>query len=1281
MAVHPEVAPHITRATRRTRAPKDGPHTCCPLDPPFVVLASRLRKISDRLLGRKKPTPPPPLADIDMSRPGPPHYHQGSNNLCYCAFLETHHNPPAPYIYPSAPARPRPIAGHPSEYGPAIRRTPKPKPINKIAKSRDMKFDENSWQWYFETAEAPGVKWLDSVRHIEDLPQAKDPDFLAMLNEYYIAGHVIDMPDQDRLPVLPGGPGKSWRYKRAAPPPPVKKQATQHPPAQQQPQTWIELSYHQSYPVAPQYASGSAHPVSMRLPSGASPHDAWRAYSTLAPPPAGSERLGPLPGAPGPRHYVDATAHRRYRPAQEEHSDEESEEEEEEDDDDESNYSYDRPEELHRSRAYIPPPSPKSQRRARKLRERGFRVVDPHTNANTDGLEALRLEGQPVGKHGRSASAPNVLPTTYEKVDIHSLLQTRTTLGVARMPDLVFDLRYDPRHAFDRSENQKDLTTAPAFQPPQKFVRLLIRHPFGGRGGDWVEDVEDAQYLTVMGVLRIISDMVHRYIDQGLDWDPLSELDKSFVYEAYINRPCPDEDAAGRRLHLFCEKYMFGGIEQLPPKAKGTTAEGPTFSVKLIRNSKFKRYDKLIRSKWSRLSLGCELEIVNLRGRENLYMHASTGFRFTKYTHFIWNMSPGYSSLSHFTIVVTHVDDLYYALEPLPVPFPASAEEQFNTLSRTPLCTVRMATSGYWISDEYDSEGSKIAISDTAPVLFGPASDNDWALSPHGDPDVGINSIIQYSRINTQHPNLLDADEILSHLKANGCEDASTQIDWSSLDSVPVENKSISQVFKPSDIYRGNLKNRQQPVAVVCFQMGASSNEDELTELKNAAHEISRWSKCKHPNILGLVGLTVHHDRMALVTPWTDFLDLQEFLLVHPQANRYVLSTQIAYGVAYLHGKNIGYVGVMRDHTPKITGFCEVTLFNSGFTNDLYFDPTQRHNSTARWMPPEILMDESNKSTEGDVYSLAMTILEVITGAAPYEGHWNGAAVLKIANGHHPRRPVMHLPSGDEKADMLWILLVYRGQLKDGSRIALKCLRLTLDSSDFSQKQVRNAAHELYIWSKCNHPNVLELIGVTQYRNQIAMASPWMEHGTLGSFISRHPQIDRYALSAQIADGVAYLHSKNIVHGDIKGTNILISKDYTPKITDFGTATLREYTLRFTASDTTSKPGMSLRWTAPEILEETTGTSFEGDIYALGMTILEAITGEVPYFETVNESALVLKIARQEHPVRPEAKIPLDDEKPNLLWSLLTKCWSYDPQNRPLITEVQNTMRVIASGN
>lgn len=323
-----------------------------------------------------------------MSRTGPPHYHQGSHNICHCAFSEVYHTS-APYVYPQPP-RPRPIAGHPSEYVAAVRRVPKPKPTNKISKSREMKFDQDTEQWYFETQETPGVRWLDSVRHIEDLPQAKDPEFVSMLMEYYLSGHVIDPPDQEKLPVFPGGPDKTWRYKRAPPPSPVEKQppSPHHPPPSSHYPSWIEPVYHHQ-PAAPAYASGSAHPVSMRIPSGVHQmhSDGWRTHSSgpshdyhtsgYAP-----HRLGPLPGAPGPRRYIDASVHQQYYadrpPAAAPQSDGDEYDDEDEYDGATTSAYYES--EDPRARAYIPPPSPKSRKRAQKLRERGYRVVDPHTN-------------------------------------------------------------------------------------------------------------------------------------------------------------------------------------------------------------------------------------------------------------------------------------------------------------------------------------------------------------------------------------------------------------------------------------------------------------------------------------------------------------------------------------------------------------------------------------------------------------------------------------------------------------------------------------------------------------------------------------------------------------------------------------------------------------------------------------------------------------------------------------------------------------------------------------
>ncbi|KAF8671777.1 kinase-like protein [Rhizoctonia solani] len=176
---------------------------------------------------------------------------------------------------------------------------------------------------------------------------------------------------------------------------------------------------------------------------------------------------------------------------------------------------------------------------------------------------------------------------------------------------------------------------------------------------------------------------------------------------------------------------------------------------------------------------------------------------------------------------------------------------------------------------------------------------------------------------------------------------------------------------------------------------------------------------------------------------------------------------------------------------------------------------------------------------------------------------------------------------------------VYRGTLHHGTHVGIKCLRLVVHTTEESRKDLKRAAHELYVWSKCRHPNILELNGVALYRNQIAMISPWMGNGNVNQFLSRHPRFDRYWLCARIASGVSYLHSQKIAHGDIKGANILVSDDYIPKIADFGNAILSNYTLRFTT--TTSGPSMSIRWAAPEILEEESGFSYEADVYSLGM--------------------------------------------------------------------------------
>ncbi|CAE6444542.1 unnamed protein product [Rhizoctonia solani] len=256
---------------------------------------------------------------------------------------------------------------------------------------------------------------------------------------------------------------------------------------------------------------------------------------------------------------------------------------------------------------------------------------------------------------------------------------------------------------------------------------------------------------------------------------------------------------------------------------------------------------------------------------------------------------------------------------------------------------------------------------------------------------------------------------------------------------------------------------------------------------------------------------------------------------------------------------------------------------------------------------------------------------------------------------------------------------IFKGHLQDGNLVAIKCLRLIVGVDDKEgQRQLRRAAHEIYVWSKCKHPNVLELIGVAQYRDRIAMVSPWMEKGSLTWFLSQNPTVDKYEMCAQIGEGVAHMHANGIVHGDIKGSNILVSQDHVPKLADFGTSflSMSQYTLQFTRG-TGSGMNSTVRYTAPEILKEETKITTEGDVYALGMTILEAITGRVPY-EGNLEVAVIQKAISGIHPARPEQHIPTNEKQADAIWGLLKECWASDPGRRPSATMVVDRLKIIA---
>ncbi|CAE6466084.1 unnamed protein product [Rhizoctonia solani] len=250
---------------------------------------------------------------------------------------------------------------------------------------------------------------------------------------------------------------------------------------------------------------------------------------------------------------------------------------------------------------------------------------------------------------------------------------------------------------------------------------------------------------------------------------------------------------------------------------------------------------------------------------------------------------------------------------------------------------------------------------------------------------------------------------------------------------------------------------------------------------------------------------------------------------------------------------------------------------------------------------------------------------------------------------------------------------VYRGRLISNTQVAIKALRLTPSSAAEHPSHLK-PTRELHTWSKCSHPNVLQLLGLVVFRGRIGMVSPWMGNGTLPRYLERTPGVNRCNLCVQICEGLTYLHQNGIIHGDLKGANVLISDKGIPALTDFGNSLHTNQSLRFTKTKTGKS--LTVQWSAPELIMDSGEPSEAADVYALAMTIYEAMAGAPPYNGKREHTIIYLLVNKKEAPQRPEC-IPIGSVGGDKLWGLLTRCWAFEPELRPSASEVANIMKAI----
>ncbi|KAF8144356.1 kinase-like domain-containing protein, partial [Mycena galopus ATCC 62051] len=147
---------------------------------------------------------------------------------------------------------------------------------------------------------------------------------------------------------------------------------------------------------------------------------------------------------------------------------------------------------------------------------------------------------------------------------------------------------------------------------------------------------------------------------------------------------------------------------------------------------------------------------------------------------------------------------------------------------------------------------------------------------------------------------------------------------------------------------------------------------------------------------------------------------------------------------------------------------------------------------------------------------------------------------------------------------------------------------------------------EALIWQRLDHPNIARFMGVdfTTLSPAMAMITRWLEYGNVISYIRGHSPCSPYAarLLRECIAGLEYLHSENILHGDLRGyANVLVDEDGHACLTDFGLAIF----IDSESSGQSSRRGGTIPWMAPELLLPSAGeparATRASDMWAFGL--------------------------------------------------------------------------------